>query len=64
MAEQQMESAGACAMRSGYRKAMTVLGPPNIRLGMSLIEVERTDAGCFTGCQTHQRAEVTSPEIA
>jgi hypothetical protein len=64
MAEQQMESAGACAMRSGYRKAMTVLGPPHIRLGMTLIEVERIDAECFTGCQTHQRAEVTSPEIA
>ena len=64
MTEQQMQTAGACAMRSGYRKAMTALGPPHIRLGITLIEVKRIDAGCFTGCQTYQRAGVTSPEIA
>jgi hypothetical protein len=28
-------------MRVGFRKAITVLDPPHIRLGMTLIEVER-----------------------
>jgi hypothetical protein len=53
MTEQQMETAGACAMRPGFRKAKTVLGPPHTRLGMTLIEIERIDAGRFTGCQAH-----------
>src|ERR1700751_4206748 len=64
MTEQEMETARACAMRAGFRKAMTVLGPPHTRFGMTLIEVERIDAGCYTGCDAHQRAGVTSPQIA
>ena len=61
MLAEQMESAGACAMRAGFRNAMTVLGPPHTRLGMTLIEVEYIDTGCFPGYQAYQRAGVTSP---